>query len=58
MKGEVGESPELMSNCAKAFGINLIEIEHVDEVLRKDFIISQMIRPEGVRGGKGDLERR
>ena len=33
MEGEMTESPELLADGAKAFMINLIEIQNVDEIL-------------------------
>lgn len=35
MEGEVGERPELLADFTEAFGVDLVEVEHVEEILRE-----------------------
>ena len=51
MEGEVGEGPELLADCAEAFGVYLVEVEHVEEVLWA--FVSRELHQLGGGGGRG-----
>lgn len=33
VEGEMGEGPELLSDGAETFGVDLVKVEHVEEIL-------------------------